>query len=43
MEDRNIITTQLYTHVTNKQLRDVHRQFHGGRSLEESDIKNPNL
>ncbi len=26
---KNIITTQLYTHVTNKRLRDIHRQFHG--------------
>ncbi|HPI67299.1 MAG TPA: tyrosine-type recombinase/integrase [bacterium] len=26
----NIATTQIYTHVTNKKLRDVHRQFHSG-------------
>lgn len=25
----SITTTQIYTHVTNKQLRDVHRKFHG--------------
>lgn len=25
----NIATTQIYTHVTNKRLRDIHRQFHG--------------
>jgi len=31
---RNIATTQVYTHVTNKQLRDVHRKFHGGKDLE---------
>lgn len=28
---RNVATTQIYTHVTNKRLRDVHRKFHGGR------------
>jgi site-specific recombinase XerD len=27
---KNIATTQIYTHVTNKQLRDVHRTFHSG-------------
>jgi site-specific recombinase XerD len=26
---KNISTTQIYTHVTNKQLRDVHMAFHG--------------
>lgn len=26
----NIATTQIYTHVTNKQLRDVHKSFHSG-------------
>lgn len=25
---KNIATTQIYTHVTNKKLRDIHRQFH---------------
>ncbi len=25
---RSILTTQVYTHVTNKRLRDTHRQFH---------------
>jgi len=30
---RNIMTTQIYTHVTNKRLRDIHRQFHSGRRL----------
>lgn len=30
---RNIMTTQIYTHVSNKRLRDVHRKFHGGKKL----------
>ncbi len=28
----NITTTQIYTHVTDKQLRDVHKKFHKGGS-----------
>lgn len=32
---RNIATTQIYTHVTNKKLRDVHRQFHSGKDLKD--------
>jgi site-specific recombinase XerD len=27
---KNIATTQIYTHITNKQLREVHKSFHGG-------------
>lgn len=27
---KNIITTQIYTHVTNPQLRDIHKRFHSG-------------
>ncbi|MDD3085007.1 MAG: tyrosine-type recombinase/integrase [Candidatus ainarchaeum sp.] len=30
---RNIATTQIYTHVTNKRLRDVHKQFHSGKEM----------
>jgi len=26
---KNILATQIYTHVTNKRLRDIHKQFHG--------------
>ncbi len=32
---QNIVTTQIYTHVTNKRLRDIHRQFHSGKRLKE--------
>jgi len=32
---KNVSTTQIYTHVTNKRLRDIHERFHGG-----GDIKN---
>ena len=31
---RNIATTQIYTHVTSKRLKDIHKKFHGGRRLE---------
>ncbi|MFH1643034.1 MAG: tyrosine-type recombinase/integrase, partial [Patescibacteria group bacterium] len=31
---KNIVTTQVYTHVTNKRLRDVHRKYHSGKNLE---------
>jgi len=30
---RNIATTQIYTHVTNKQLKDVHKKFHSGQNM----------
>lgn len=30
---RNIATTQIYTHVTSKRLRDIHRKYHGGSQL----------
>lgn len=32
---RNIATTQIYTHVTNKKLRDIHRQYHSGKDLKD--------
>jgi len=32
---RSITSTQIYTHVTSKRLRDIHRQFHSGKKLKE--------
>jgi len=32
---KSIMTTQIYTHVTNKQLRDIHRKFHSGKDLKK--------
>jgi site-specific recombinase XerD len=28
---KNIVTTQIYTHITNKKLRDIHRHYHSGK------------
>jgi len=30
---KNVSTTQIYTHVTNKGLRDIHEKFHGGKQI----------
>lgn len=32
---KNVATTQIYTHVTNKRLRDVHEKFHGGDDMKK--------
>jgi len=32
---RSITSTQIYTHVTSKRLRDIHRKFHSGKNLKE--------
>jgi len=34
---KNVSTTQVYTHITNKQLRNIHERFHGRRRPEEND------
>src|SRR3989338_3256759 len=31
---KNVATTQIYTHVTNKRLRDIHEKFHGGKDID---------
>lgn len=31
---KNVATTQIYTHVTNKRLRDIHEKFHGGSDID---------
>lgn len=38
----NISTTQIYTHVTDQHLRDVHKAFHGKRTEENDEVRNPN-
>jgi len=32
---KNVATTQVYTHVTNKRLRDIHERFHGGHDIDD--------
>lgn len=32
---RSITSTQIYTHVTSKRLREIHRKFHGGKKIKE--------
>ena len=32
---RSITSTQIYTHVTSKRLRDIHRKYHSGKNLKE--------
>jgi len=36
---KNVATTQIYTHVTNKRLRDIHEKFHGGKDLSDDNGK----
>ena len=30
---KSVATTQIYTHITNKHLRDIHEKFHGGSEM----------
>ncbi len=32
---RSITSTQIYTHITNKRLREIHHKFHSGKKLKE--------
>jgi site-specific recombinase XerD len=32
---KSILATQIYAHVTNKRLREIHRKYHSGRKLRE--------
>ncbi|PJE59272.1 MAG: hypothetical protein COU84_01735 [Candidatus Portnoybacteria bacterium CG10_big_fil_rev_8_21_14_0_10_43_39] len=32
---KSILATQIYAHVTNKKLREIHKKFHGGKNLKE--------
>ncbi len=34
---KNISTTQIYTHVTNKNLRDAHKRLHSGRKINKKN------
>lgn len=37
---KSLAATQIYTHVTSKRLRDIHRKFHSGRKFDKNFNKN---
>jgi len=39
----NVSTTQIYTHVTDQHLRDIHKAFHGKRTEQEENSKHQAL
>jgi len=34
----SITATQIYTHVTSKQLKDIHSEFHSGKDMDEGEL-----
>ena len=32
---RSILTTQIYTHISKKYLKDIHEKYHGGKKIKE--------
>jgi len=38
----NVSTTQIYTHVPDQHLREVHQAFHGKRTQENDEVRKPN-
>jgi site-specific recombinase XerD len=34
---QNVTTTQVYTHITDEHLKDIHKKFHNKKDEEESD------
>ncbi len=35
---KNIATTQVYTHITSKKLREIHKKHHSGQNLEDDSL-----
>ncbi len=40
---KNIATTQIYTHITNKKLREIHKKYHSGQKLENKPKEDDQL
>ncbi len=37
---KNIATTQVYTHITNKRLKEIHKKYHSGQNLQDKNDLN---